>query len=128
MMRLEDDPLPAFWAAANGDLAGHPFKLSDQSALVVVMAAHGYPGTPKTGTKISLPVPAPTGESVIFHAGTGLDGQGNLIAKGGRVLSICARGPKLADAGRTAYHLIDQIDWPDGFYRHDIGHKALKPE
>jgi phosphoribosylamine--glycine ligase len=127
MMRLED-PLPAFWAAANGDLAGHQLKLGDQSALVVVMAAKGYPGTPKAGTRISLPAQISSADAVIFHAGTGLDGQGNLIAKGGRVLSICARGPKLMDARRTAYHLAGLIDWPDGFYRHDIGHRALKPE
>ena len=131
MMRLQDDPMPAFWAAANGDLADHHLKMGDQSALVVVMAAKGYPGTPQTGTKIGLPAQESgherSGDSVIFHAGTGLDGQGNLIAKGGRVLSICARGPTLMDASRNAYHLTGQIDWPDGFYRHDIGHRALKP-
>ena len=128
MMRLANDPLPAFWAAAKGDLAGHHLTLSDQSALVVVIAAKGYPGTPKTGTRIGLPDPGPGADQIIFHAGTGLDAGGNLIAKGGRVLSICARGPKLVDACRIAYDLIGQIDWPDGFYRRDIGHKALKPE
>jgi len=128
MMRLANDPLPAFWAAAKGDLAGHHLTMSDQSALVVVMAAKDYPGTPKTGTRIGLPDPGRGADSVIFHAGTGLDAGGNLIAKGGRVLSICARGPRLADACRIAYDLTGQIDWPDGFYRRDIGHKALKPE
>jgi phosphoribosylamine--glycine ligase len=128
LMRLADDPLPAFFAAAKGDMGGHRLTMGDQSALVVVMAAKGYPGTPKTGTRIGLPHSRAAAESVIFHAGTGLDADGNLIAKGGRVLSICARGPKLVDACRIAYDLIDQINWPDGFYRRDIGHKALKPE
>ncbi len=124
MMRLEGDLLAAFLASARGDLSRIPAFGQKGAAICVVMAAEGYPGTPKTGTIIRLPAdPGPM--TRIFHAGTGLDTGGQLVAQGGRVLSITAKSDGLAAARQNAYDVIDRIDWPGGFCRRDIGWRAL---
>jgi phosphoribosylamine--glycine ligase len=61
---------------------------------------------------------------VVFHAGTAARDAG-IIASGGRVLNVTARGDSLAEARAAAYAMIDRIDWPDGFCRRDIGWRAL---
>ena len=61
---------------------------------------------------------------MVFHAGTGVT-EGKITATGGRVLNVTARGASLQDAQKNAYRTIDKIDWPEGFYRNDIGWRAL---
>jgi phosphoribosylamine--glycine ligase len=61
---------------------------------------------------------------MVFHAGTAIR-DGVLVATGGRVLNVTARGDSLAEAQARAYGLVDRIDWPDGFCRRDIGWRAL---
>jgi phosphoribosylamine--glycine ligase len=125
MMRADGDLLPVFLAAARGDLRAINPPTSSGAAICVVMAADGYPGTPVTGTRITLPEKTPPGAQ-IFHAGTGRDGDGALCARGGRVLSVCAHADTLAKAGTLAYDVLADIDWPQGFYRRDIGWRALR--
>jgi phosphoribosylamine--glycine ligase len=122
MLRLDGDLLELMLATARGALAAAaPPVFSDDAALVVVLAANGYPGSPEKGGAISgLDV---TGAE-IFHAGTALE-KGKLVAAGGRVLGVAARGATVAEAQRDAYRAVDAIDFPDGFCRRDIGWREI---
>ena len=125
MLRLESDLVPYLLACATGRLADLPPPVwRDEAAVCVVLAAEGYPGTPRAGGEIRLP--ADPGEGVaVFHAGTRRDDDGLLRAAGGRVLNVCARAPTLGEARDRAYAAVDAIHFPDGFCRRDIGWRAL---
>jgi len=126
MMRLEDDLAALLLAVAEGrlDEARSPM-LSPDPALTVVMAARGYPGTAVKGGAITLPgAPA---DAMIFQAGTALAGSG-LVASGGRVLAVTARGRSVTQARDAAYALVDRIDFADGFCRRDIGWREVARE
>ena len=128
MLRLKSDLLAAMLATADGVLANFDLRWRDDAALTVVFAAEGYPGTPKKGTEIKGLEAAANVEGVeIFHAGTRLS-DGRLVADGGRVLAVTARGQTVADAQARAYQAIDRIDWPEGFCRRDIGWRAVVRE
>jgi phosphoribosylamine--glycine ligase len=122
MLRLDSDLLALMLACAEGRLAeAAPPRFSEDAALVVVMAAKGYPGTPKKGGAISGL--AQKGAH-IFQAGTALK-RGRLVADGGRVLGVAARGRTVALARRAAYRAVDRIDFPSGFCRRDIGWREI---
>jgi phosphoribosylamine--glycine ligase len=128
MMRLESDLLPALLATCDGNLANVTLAWRDEVALTVVMAANGYPGTPRKGTVIKgLDAAAALDGIEIFHAGTARDGD-NLVAGGGRVLNITALGPTVSAAQTRAYEAVSLIDWPEGFCRRDIGWRAIERE
>ena len=121
IMRLRSDLLPALIAARDGILGQVDLRWYEEAALCVVMAARGYPDDPQRGSEIrGLDRAASDPEVKIFHAGTRRDGE-RLIADGGRVLGVTARGSDLAAARERAYRAVDLIDWPDGFCRRDIG-------
>jgi phosphoribosylamine--glycine ligase len=128
MMRLQSDIVPYLLACARGGLADLPPPVwRDEAVICVVLAARGYPDAPLAGSAITLPE-AGFGEGVVvFHAGTTL-ADGRLRAAGGRVLNVCARAPTLAEARARAYEAVDQIGWPEGFHRRDIGWRALESE
>jgi phosphoribosylamine--glycine ligase len=113
------------YAAATGTLDGiPPLEWSSDSCLIVVCAAQGYPGTPDKGGRIHLPPPS---EAVqVVHCGTGVDANGELVADGGRVLGVVARGEDLGQARRAAYSYLEELDFPTGFYRRDIAQKAAE--
>ena len=95
--------------------------------MLVVMAAQGYPGPYKKGSVIrGLSEAAADPEVTIFHAGTARDEAGELIATGGRVLGVAARGKTIREARDRAYTAVGGVDWPEGFYRSDIGWRALE--
>jgi phosphoribosylamine--glycine ligase len=122
MLRLDSDLLALMLATAKGELAAaDPPEFTDDAALVVVMAAKGYPGTPKTGGAIAG---LDAKDAKIFHAGTALKG-GKLVAAGGRVLGVAARGTSVKKAQAAAYHAVDGIDFPTGFCRRDIGWREV---
>jgi len=126
MMRLKSDLLAALLATADGLLQHFNLRWSEDAALTVVMAANGYPGTPVKGTEIKGLEAAKLVPNVeIFHAGTRRDGE-RLVADGGRVLNVTGRGATVAEARDAAYAAIAKIDWPGGFYRKDIGWRALQ--
>jgi phosphoribosylamine--glycine ligase len=123
MMRLESDLLDLMCAVARGRLAeADPPRFSDDSALTIVMAANGYPGTPAKGGAIAG-IDAAAGAKV-FHAGTAIE-DGRLVASGGRVLNVTARAANVAEAQRLAYAAAAAIDFPTGFYRSDIGWREI---
>ena len=125
--RLKSDLLPALLAARDGVLDGFDLRWRDEAALCVVMAAKGYPDNPVRGSEIKGLDAAQAAEPsvLIFHAGTKREG-GRLVADGGRVLNFVGTGTTLDEARARAYAAIAQIDWPQGFYRRDIGWRALK--
>lgn len=125
MLRLKSDLLAALLAAVDGELAHFDLRWHDTAAVAVTMAARGYPTNPLRHTEIkNLPAAEENQSVMIFHAGTDLR-DGHLIANGGRVLTICATGPTIAEARNAAYRSIDMIDWPEGFCRSDIAWRAL---
>lgn len=121
----ETDPVELMWACANGTLEPAEVKMKQQSAMIVVLAAAGYPGSYAKGDVIKLPETLPEGTSIV-HAGTKLDADGNLLSSGGRVLGIVAMAPTLEDAADTAYAVCEQVEWENKYYRRDIGHRQLK--
>jgi len=116
-MCLETDPLDLFM----GVLAGRiPLpQMRPETGISVVMAAPGYPEAPERGSEIKSVTVPPNAQ--VFHAGTETTPGGRLIAAGGRVLTVCSTGLDLAEARRNVYAAIDSIDWPQGYYRNDIG-------
>ena len=128
MMRLKSDLLPALLATCDGMLGAFDLRWHDEFALTVVMAANGYPGTPEAGSEIKGVTEAGAMEGVeVFHAGTKREGT-SLVATGGRVLNVTARGATVRDAQSLAYRAVDAVDWPGGFCRRDIGWRAVQRE
>ena len=127
MMRLEDDLVEIMLACAEGRLGDIPApKMADDFALTVVMAAHGYPDTPKKGGAIALGE-SEAGGAKVFHAGTALN-NGQLVANGGRVLNVTAKGASATEAQKSAYAAVDAIDFAEGFCRRDIGQREVRRE
>lgn len=128
MMRLKSDILPALIAAADGQLDHFDLRWREDTALVVVMAANGYPGPYEKDSEIKNLEAANTRQDVfVFHAGTKADGN-RLLASGGRVLGVTATGNSVREAKIKAYGAVKAIDWPDGFCRTDIGWRAIDRE
>lgn len=123
-MRLGGQLLDVFLACAEGRLAEARLNWGDDHALTVVMAAQGYPGEYETGAPIDLPPPDDP-RVTVFHAGTA-ERAGQLVAAGGRVLSVTARGATLAEARALAYGTVERVGWGGAHYRTDIGHRALE--
>ena len=125
MMRLGAQAFDLMHAAAEGRLAEMRVNWADDHAITVVMAADGYPGGYEKGTNIGGLEGLPEDSSnMVFHAGTAKH-DGQIIATGGRVLNVTARGASLSEARDRAYATVGQIDWPEGFCRRDIGWRAL---
>ena len=128
MPRLMSDLVPALLASRDGMLKSFDLRWYETPALTVVMAARGYPGRYVRGTVIEGLDEAAAVEGVqIFHAGTKAEG-GRILANGGRVLNISATGNTVREAQARAYAAIARIRWPEGFYRRDIGWRAVERE
>lgn len=129
MPLIEGDFAQTLYAVATGrlDKIGPP-KLAPKHAMTVIVAARGYPGTPVAGGAIRAIEAAEQVEGVtVFHAGTALS-DGELQAKGGRVLAVTAVADTFVSARARAYRAVDQIDFADGFHRRDIGWRELERE
>jgi phosphoribosylamine--glycine ligase len=125
MLRLGAQAFDLIEAAAEGRLADARVNWADDHAMTVVLAANGYPGAYPTGSEIrGLGALPEDSAHMVFHAGTRSDGA-RLLANGGRVLNVTARGTTLAEARDRAYAMVGQVDWPEGFHRSDIGWRAL---
>ena len=125
MSRFEGDLAALMLAVASGTLAqAEAAVFSPQAALTVVMAAKGYPESPKKGGSIDL---AGVSGAKVFHAGT-VEVDGQLKAAGGRVLNVSATGATVTQAQAAAYTAVDRINFPDGFCRRDIGWREVARE
>ncbi len=128
VLRLKSDLLAALLATCDGVLSSFDLRWWDDVALTVVMAARGYPDAPEKGSQIKGLERASRVQGVeVFHAGTRMIDD-RLVADGGRVLNVTARGKTVAEAQARAYEGIGQIDWPGGFCRRDIGWRAIARE
>jgi phosphoribosylamine--glycine ligase len=127
MLRLQSDLLDLVEATIGGRLAGVEARWDPRPSLGVVMAAEGYPGTPRTGDVISGWDVPDVPDTKVFHAGTTLEGE-HVVTAGGRVLCVCALGDSVADAQRRAYAELAGISWHGEFHRHDIGWRAIERE
>jgi phosphoribosylamine--glycine ligase len=118
--RLDEDLLALLTAAADGELEDRPVRVNDGAAVSVVLAAHGYPASPRTGDVITgLEEAAATGAEV-YHAGTGWGEGGTIVTAGGRVLAVSARGDSVEDARAKAYTAADLIQFDGKQVRRDI--------
>jgi len=128
MLRMMSDIVPAFLAACDGELKHFNLRWYPEAAITVVMAAKGYPGDYRKGSRIEgLDDAAKIDGVEIFHAGT-LEKDGAILANGGRVLNVCALGKTVTEAQARAYAAVDRINWPDGFCRRDIAWQAVEQE
>ena len=124
MARLESDLVNALDKAIDGKLDEVELKWNRRIALGVVLAAHQYPDTPRSGDRISG-IPAPTNDQIVFHAGTKLH-DGNLLTSGGRVLCVVGLADTVKAAQQKAYSAVEQIHFDGMQYRKDIGFRAIK--
>lgn len=128
MLRFQGDLLAVMLAVAEGRLAELPTPtFSEDPALTVVMAAAGYPGTPKAGGAIDAIEAAEATGAVVFQAGTKMAGE-QLVASGGRVLAVTASAATVGEAQAAAYRAVNAIRFPDGFCRRDIGWREIARE
>jgi phosphoribosylamine--glycine ligase len=127
MRRLKSELAPLLLAAARGDLKSAPaIEWDARACATIVYAARGYPEAPMIGSTIrGLQEANAIDDVVVFIASARRDESGALIAAGGRVLSITALGVTLQQSVDRAYRAVDTIDWPEGFFRRDIGWRAL---
>ena len=126
MTRAMTDVLTALIATADGVLDSFDLRWKDEAALNVVMAAEGYPGSYRKNTVIKGVRQADSLANVkVFHAGTAKSENGDLVSIGGRVLGVTATGADVKAAQKCAYEAVDQLDWPEGFCRRDIGWRAV---
>ena len=129
--RMKSDMLEVLYRTAKGTLSEDDFVIEwdPVSAVVVVLATKGYPGSYKNGSVIQNIDVANAIEGVtVYHAGTDLSTKNEFIANGGRVLGVTAKGKTILQAQRTAYTGVDAIDWSEGFCRRDIGWRAIARE
>jgi phosphoribosylamine--glycine ligase len=124
LMRLQSDLAEVLLAATEQRLSDVTLHWDERVALGVVLAAHGYPLTPRKGDAITA-LPADSAEAVVFHAGPSLQ-DGQVLTSGGRVLCATALGADVASAQRRAYELVDGVSFAGMQYRRDIGHRALQ--
>lgn len=123
---LESDLAEALHATATGRLADlAPLRWREGHALTVVLAAAGYPESPRVGDPIAGAEPGREAEGVL-HAGTARDGAGRVVSAGGRVLNVVGVGADLAEARERAYATLAGIDLPGGHYRRDIALPAVE--
>ena len=120
----ETDPVQLMWDCANGTLQPADVKIKDKFAMIVVLAADGYPGSYAKGDPIRLPATMPE-DTFFIHAGTKLDASGALLSTGGRVLGAVALADTLQSAADKAYTACDAVDWARKYYRRDIGNRQL---
>ncbi|MEQ7873740.1 phosphoribosylamine--glycine ligase [Sphingomonas sp. ASV193] len=125
MPRIAGDFAALLADVANGRMDDLDLELEEAVTMTVIVAAQGYPGTPKKGGAIRGLDEAEAEGAIVFQAGTAAQ-DGGLVASGGRVLAVTAAGETLADARDAAYAALAKIDFADGFHRRDIGWRELE--
>lgn len=125
--RMKADLVECFLACDDGSLDEAMVRWEDDWAVSVVLASKGYPGHYEKGKPISGIADANAMEGVfVYHAGTTLDDEGDVLTNGGRVLDVTAIAPSFEEARNKAYQACDRISFEGKTYRHDIGIKAIK--
>lgn len=125
MLRMRSDLVELCLAGAQGKLNEKTSEWDERPSLGVVLAAGGYPADYRQGDVIHGLPQQETADGKVFHAGTKLDSQNNVVASGGRVLCVTALGATVAQAQQHAYQLAENIQWEGAFCRKDIGYRAI---
>ncbi|MBN2162786.1 MAG: phosphoribosylamine--glycine ligase [Pontiellaceae bacterium] len=126
LARWDGDMLPAINGVIDGNLSDEMVQWKDNHSVCVVMVAGGYPGDYAKGDEIeNLDTANAVDDTVVFHAGTALDGD-KVVTAGGRVLGITSLGRDLPDALSKAYIAVESISFNGAFYRNDIAHREMK--
>jgi phosphoribosylamine--glycine ligase len=126
LLRLKSDLVGVLLAATDERLDTIDLEWDRRTALGVVMAAYGYPSSPRTGDVIrGIPAFAPDSEIQVFHAGSQINAQGELVSSGGRILCVTAMAQTVKAAQMHAYEVVDQIKIDGSQHRTDIGHRAV---
>jgi phosphoribosylamine---glycine ligase len=123
LMRMKNDIVPIFQACVDGTLAKHTLDWDSKTAVCVVMAAKGYPGSYGKGMEINGLKEAEEAGAVVFHAGTRPNGD-KVETSGGRVLGVTALGDTMDDALSCSYSAVEKITWDGIHYRKDIGRRG----
>ena len=123
---IESDLGEAMWRVANGDLGNYALKISPRWAVSVVLASGGYPGNFATGKMINGLERIQSQDTMVFHAGTVVDHNGNFLTNGGRVLAVTGIGDTFLSAHERAYCAVGKIQFEGMHYRKDIGMKAMR--
>ncbi len=124
---LESDILDPVLACVEGGLDGVELRWSEGAAVCVVVASGGYPGKYEKGKRIEGLTEADGRSGVmVFHSGTAVDGEGNCVTAGGRVLGVTALGSHIVDAIDRAYEAVGRIQFDGMYFRRDIGKKAVE--
>jgi len=127
MSRLKSDLGEVLLKAANKELEGTELEWDARMALCVVVASDGYPGSFTKGQAIGGLDAVEAAGTTVFHAGTA-EKDGAIVNSGGRVLGVTALGAKVSDAPKAVYAALEHLEWPGGFYRRDIGYRAVERE
>jgi len=128
MMRLQSDLHTLCLAAIDGKLDTVTAQWDERAAVGVVMAAGGYPDEYRKADVISGLDKAQAEDLKVFHAGTAVNNNNEVITAGGRVICVTALGNNVTDAQNRAYQGVAMIDWDEAYYRTDIGHRAITRE
>jgi len=128
MMRLQSDLVELCLLACQEKLDKAKISFDERAAVGVVLAAGGYPNDYAKGDKISGLDTALPATGKIFHAGTAVNDQGDVVTAGGRVLCATALGHSVTSAQKEAYKLVDTISWKNVSYRTDIAYRAIARE
>jgi phosphoribosylamine---glycine ligase len=123
--RLATDLAGLLAEAAGGRIESEP-RFVDEACVTVVLAAEGYPSSPRTGDVITGIIDAEAAGAVVFCAGVGCDDLGRLVTAGGRVLDVTATGATIAQARDRAYGAAAHISWPGLYHRTDIALEAAR--
>ncbi|MCM1111483.1 MAG: phosphoribosylamine--glycine ligase [Clostridium sp.] len=124
MPRIESDLVELLAAAARGDLGTLTLRQSPLTAVTVIMVSGGYPGSYPKGLPITLPELPSDGATIVFHAGTRLDGD-RLVTSGGRVLAVTSLAEDIPSALARSFAVVDQIKFEGEYHRRDIGRDLL---
>ena len=127
MSRLKSDLGEVLLAAAESRLDGVKLEWDSRKALCVVVSSDGYPATFEKGQVIGGLDAVEAAGTTVFHAGTS-EKNGSIVNNGGRVLGVTALGNTVQEAQQTVYKALENLDWDGGFYRKDIGYRAIKRE
>ncbi|MFC1537170.1 phosphoribosylamine--glycine ligase, partial [Pseudomonadota bacterium] len=127
MSRLKSDLGEVLLKAANRELDGVKLDWDKRMALCVVVSSDGYPGSFKKGQVIGGLDDVEAAGATVFHAGTA-EKDGKIINSGGRVLGVTALGSTVSESQDVVYEALEKLDWPGGFYRKDIGYRAVARE
>ena len=127
MSRLKSDLGEVLLAAAESRLDGVKLEWDSRKALCVVVSSNGYPATFEKGQVIGGLDAVEAAGTTVFHAGTS-EKNGSIVNNGGRVLGVTALGNTVQEAQQTVYKALENLDWDGGFYRKDIGYRAIKRE